>query len=218
MENYINKAIEGQSKKTIDSADILCFVERKVGGEAFEVKGGYKAFASIIVFLCEKGDLLPVKSSGTNGRNPQLYNKYRILCKDKKKPEDELQHEIQSLHPRLDKGYYYRNPQSFREDRDYVLMLSQYLGDSTKSKSLIYRCTMNERSFEIFNNEKFLESKGRTLLKRLGLSLNDLNCYKTLEAFFYILFQPKEKLNILIIENKEEIIQRELFQTFYNNI
>ncbi|OPZ91599.1 MAG: hypothetical protein BWY74_01918 [Firmicutes bacterium ADurb.Bin419] len=203
MENYINKAIEGQSKKTIDSADILCFVERKVGGEAFEVKGGYKAFASIIVFLCEKGDLLPVKSSGTNGRNPQLYNKYRILCKDKKKPEDELQHEIQSLHPRLDKGYYYRNPQSFREDRDYVLMLSQYLGDSTKSKSLIYRCTMNERSFEIFNNEKFLESKGRTLLKRLGLSLNDLNCYKTLEAFFYILFQPKEKLNILIIENKD---------------
>ncbi len=203
MENYINKAIKIQSKKTFDIADILCLVEKNTGGETFEVKGGYKAFAGVIDSLCEKEELLPVKASGTNGRNPYLYNKYRILCKDKNKLSDEMQHEIQSLHPGLDKGYYFRNPEVYREDRDYVLMLSQFLGDSSKSKSLKFRCTMNERSFEIFNNEKFLASKGRTLLKRLGFSIKDLNCYKTLEAFFYILFQPKERLNILVVENKD---------------
>lgn len=94
---------------------------------------GYKAFAGIIDSLLERGELLPVKASGTNGRNPYLYNKYRL----------------------------------------------------------------------VFNNEKFLDSKGATLLKRLGFSIKDLNCYKTLEAFFYILFKPKERLNVLIIENKD---------------
>ena len=203
MEKYIYKVIESQSKKVVKIADILISVERQFGGEDFEIKGGYRTFADVIKQFCEKGLLLPVKVSGTNGRNPSLYNKYRILYEDKKHLEDDLLNELQSLHPKLDKSYYYKNPDVYREDRDYVLMLSDYFLEDFESKSLKFRCTMNERSFEVFNNEKFLESKGRVLLKRLGLSLKDLNCYKTLEAFFYILFQPKDRLNILIIENKD---------------
>ncbi len=203
MENSILKIIESQSKKVFEIADILSNVERKLGGEDFEIKGGYRTFTEVIKQFCEKGLLVPVKVSGTNGRNPSLYNKYKILHKDKKQLEDWLLHELQSLHPKLDKSYYYKNPDVYREDRDYVLMLSQYLLEDFESKSLKFRCTMNERSFEVFNNEKFLESRGRVLLKRLGLSLKDLNCYKTLEAFFYILFQPQDRLNILIIENKD---------------
>lgn len=203
MENSIYKIIESQTKKAFEIADILSNIERKLGGEDFEIKGGYRAFANVIKQLCEEGLITPVKASGTNGRNPSLYNKYRILYKDNKQLDDKHLYELQSLHPKLDKSYYYKNPDEYREDRDYVLMLSKYLLEDFENKSLKFRCTMNERSFEIFNNEKFLESRGRVLLKRLGLSLEDLNCYKTLEAFFYILFQPKDKLNILIIENKD---------------
>jgi len=203
MENIIYKIIESQSKKVFETADILSNIERKLGSENFELKGGYRTFAHVIEQFCEEGMITPVKASGTNGRNPSLYNKYRILIKDKKQLDDELLHELQSLHPKLDKSYYYKNPEAYREDRDYVLMLSKYLLEDFENKSLKFRCTMNERSFEIFNNEKFLESRGKVLLKRLGLSFTDLNCYKTLEAFLYILFQPKYKLNILIIENKD---------------
>ncbi|WP_010244160.1 Wadjet anti-phage system protein JetD domain-containing protein [Acetivibrio cellulolyticus] len=203
MEKFIYKIIESQSKKVIEIADILISVERKLGGDDFEIKGGYRTFADIIKEFCEKGILIPVKVSGTNGRNPSLHNKYRISYEDKKQLEDGLFHELQSLHPKLDKSYYFKNPDVYREDRNYVLMLSEFLLKHFESKSLKFRCTMNERSFEIFNNEKFLESRGKVLLKRLGLSFNDLNCYKTLEAFFYILFKPQASLTILIIENKD---------------
>lgn len=205
MESIIYKTIENHSKKVIEVCDILSEVERHFRGEDFEIKGGYRTFAAFINSFCEKGLLLPVKASRTNGRNPLLYNRYRIVMpdRDKKQISQEVMHELQSLHPKLDKGFYFNNPASYKEDNNYVLMLSQYFLDSSQSKSLKYRCTMNERSFEILNDEKFLESRGKVILRRLGLSLQDLNCYKTLEAFFYILFEPKDRLNVLIIENKD---------------
>jgi hypothetical protein len=175
-----------------------------LAGENFEINGGYRVFAAYIMEFCEKGFLMPVKSSGTNGRNPSLVNRYKItLPGGNERPCEELLNELHSIHPRLDKGYYFRNPDAYEKDRKCILILSDYLLDNERSSSLKYRCTMNERSFEIFNDEKFLEYSGKVLLKRLGLSLQDLNCYKTLEAFFYILFEPKERLNILIIENKD---------------
>lgn len=203
MKNFICKIVENCSKKVIQSSDILLELEKQFGIDGFELKGGYRSFADFINSFCEGGLLSPVKASGINGRNPSLYNKYRILTDNNNKLSDELITQLQSLPPKLDKSYYFRNLKAYKEDREYILMLSQYLLDSTASRSLEYRCTLNERSFEIFNNEKFLESRGRVLLKRLGLSFEDLNCYKTLEAFFYILFEPKERLNILIIENKD---------------
>ncbi|HHV29134.1 Wadjet anti-phage system protein JetD domain-containing protein [Acetivibrio mesophilus] len=203
MERLIYQALEKHTKKVIETYDILLKAEKQFGVDGFELKGGYRSFAAFINVFCDKGILSPVKASGINGRNPPLYNKYRILIDNENKLSDELILELQSLNPKLDKSYYFRNPEAYKEDREYILMLSQYLLDSASSRSLEYRCTMNERSFEIFNNEKFLESHGRTLLKRLGLSFEDLNCYKTLEAFFYILFEPKDSLNILIIENKD---------------
>jgi hypothetical protein len=203
MENCVYKIIENQNKKVIETADLLFVAERQFGGEVFELKGGYRAFAAVIDGFCEKGLISPVKASGINSRNPSLYNKYRVLINTKKQLCEEHMQELQSLHPKLDKGFYFKNPDEYRKDRDYVLMLSDYLLDSNQNNTLKYRCTMNERSFEIFNNEKLLESKGKVLLKRLGLSLEGLNCYKTHEAFFYILFEPKERLNVLIVENKD---------------
>ena len=203
MENCVYKIIENQNKKVIETADLLFVVERQFGGEVFELKGGYRAFAAVIDSFCDKGLISPMKASGLNSRNPSLYKKYRVLINTRKQLSEEHMQELQSLHPKLDKGFYFKNPDEYRKDRDYVLMLSDYLLDSNQNNTLKYRCTMNERSFEIFNNEKFLESKGNVLLKRLRLSLEDLNCYKTHEAFFYILFEPKERLNILIIENKD---------------
>ncbi len=203
MEDIIYNIIEKQTKKVIDICEMLNEAERQCGSEAFDIKGGYGSFSSVIKKLCGKGIIAPVKSSGSNGRNPSLHNKYKILSGKEVSLSNELMNELQSLHPKLDKGYYYRNPKCYNEDRCYILMLSDYLIGNSAAESLKYRCTMNERSFEIFNNEKFLGAEGKVILKRLGLSLQDINCYKTLEAFFYIRFGIEESLNILIIENKD---------------
>ncbi|MDQ2085040.1 DUF2220 family protein [Herbivorax sp. ANBcel31] len=201
MDNFIYKLIDNHPKKSIEIFDLLLKVEKHFKSDDFELKGGYRAFAFAIYDFCQKGILYPVKTSKTNGRNPLLYNKYRIILK--KEYDSTHLEELNSFHPKLDKSFYHRNSKAYKEDRNYILELSKYLSDIEKSSWLNHRCTMNERSFEIFNDEKFLDKKGRVLLKRLGISLDDLNCYKALEAFFYILFEIKEKLNVLIIENKE---------------
>jgi len=204
MEKSTYEIIKGYSKKIIETSELLSITERHFSGENFEIHGGYRSFVSCIMDFCSKGFLVPIKSSGTNGRNPMLFNRYKITLPAKKeKPGEELLNELQSIPPRLDKGYYFKNHDAYEKDRKYILMLSDYLLDNSRSSSLKYRCTMIVRWFEIFNDEKFLEYSGKVLIKRLGLSLQDLNCYKTLEAFFYILFEPKERLNVLIIENKD---------------
>ncbi|TYQ18427.1 UNVERIFIED_CONTAM: uncharacterized protein DUF2220 [Acetivibrio alkalicellulosi] len=205
MDKFIYNLIVNNSKKNIETPQIISKAEEHFGSEGFEIKGGYRELVSVINDFCLKDILSPVKASKTNGRNPALYNKYRIILKkdDDKEDFNRLLNELKSIHPKLDKDFYHRNPNIYKDDREYVLMISKYLLDELKSCSLNYRCTMNERSFEIFNDEKFLDGKGKVILKRLGISMEDLNCYKTLEAFFYILFEPKERINILIIENKD---------------
>ena len=64
---------------------------------------------------------------------------------------------------------------------------------------------VNERSFQLFNDEKFLNSRqGQQILERIGITVTDLNCYLTYEPFFYYRNQTDggEK-NVLIIENKD---------------
>ncbi|HDR4873408.1 TPA: DUF2399 domain-containing protein [Bacillus cereus] len=75
---------------------------------------------------------------------------------------------------------------------------------------------MNERSFELFHDEKILKRhQGKTLLNRLGISYDELICYETHEPFFYIKSwkQQRNNLHVLIIENKDTYFSiKRLFQ------
>lgn len=79
--------------------------------------------------------------------------------------------------------------------------------------------TINERSYQIFQNEKLLKER-EDIIKKLGLTLQDLKCYETYEPFFY--YENKEfiKGKILIIENKDTFwtIQNVVKTTKYKNI
>lgn len=213
----------------IETRDILMMTEEQLGALKFELEGGYQKFASIIEDLCNQGVLSPVKNSGIYPRNPPLALRYRVNTSNLKEgistgEEEDLRRELISIYPEIKKTYYLKNLKQYKKDRDYILKLHNYLLNKEKSKFLKYRYTLNERSFEIFNDEKYLAQHGEALLKRLGMSLDSLNCYKTYEAFFYILYNRNDankdikkdtnlnqnresnscnKYNALIIENKD---------------
>ena len=64
--------------------------------------------------------------------------------------------------------------------------------------------SVNERSFALFGDEKFLASSaGRRLLQRLGIDYARLHCYETFEPFFYYSLAPREHNDVLIVENKD---------------
>lgn len=72
--------------------------------------------------------------------------------------------------------------------------------------------TVNERSYELFGDEKFLQgaesgrSRGKIILNRLGLDYRDLGCRETLEPFFSFIektFHSTTDRQIFIIENRD---------------
>lgn len=161
----------------------------------------YHSLVSFIIEEIEAGFIDPIKASGTNGKTPALYNRYRVirLEVDNEKYEDEL---MFNLHSSLKIDYYLKNIDKYKEDREYVLKLSNYIANH--KKLLNESVSINERSFEIWGREKYLQKEGGArILKNLGLSIEDLNIYETTEPLSYYSHHKNIPQNVLILENKD---------------
>ena len=106
-------------------------------------------------YIAEKsktGEFVPIKNSGLNGKNPPLYNVYWQIEEEKESNEfdDELNFK---LSPKLSMEYYKKRIEQYRKDRDAILKLSEFLKND--SDKLIRSESVNERSFEIWGDEKF---------------------------------------------------------------
>ena len=150
-----------------------------------------------IIELTEKGILIPIKSSGTNGnQKTPLFMRYTIHINTVQIPPDE----IYALHPRLQaNGYLFRNREQFVKNKIFLQRLSEWLTHHKSNDTMSRR----ERSFSIFGEEKELDNHLK-LLECIGISPETLCCYKTPEQCFsdYIPVR-KSKLTLLICENKD---------------
>lgn len=157
-------------------------------------EGSYEEFAELVKrWECE-GNVLPIKSSGFNGYFPPLYEKYRVIPIISSQDYRET---LNIFHLKMDLSFYMDRPKEWENDKLYIERIHTFLSEG---KSEL--CTINERSFELFQHEKWLHEKGEELLKRTGLSWEDLGCYPTYEPFMYYQVNGLVK-RILIIENKD---------------
>ena len=151
--------------------------------------------------LIEENKIKPVKASGTNGKKPALYREYWILEKQKDYSHaiEEIKYTFSTM---LSVDYYLAHPDVYEKDRTYVLMLNQYLKEHRNK--LEQPESWNERSFEIWNREKFLDrEQGKTILKRCGIQPEELNIYRSAEPLAYYTHTRKTPQNLLILENKD---------------
>ena len=154
-----------------------------------------------ILSLLEQEKIKPVKNSGKNGKKPALYNSYWIVEqeKDYSDLEDELKYR---LHPMISVDYYLSHLKEYEQDRQWVLLLDQYLRN--RQKLLSCPESVNERSFEIWNREKFLaKEQGMRILKCCSLETDFLNIYGTAEPLPYYSHTRMTPQNLLILENKD---------------
>ncbi|WP_058484992.1 Wadjet anti-phage system protein JetD domain-containing protein [Defluviitalea phaphyphila] len=161
----------------------------------------YDKYYKIVSMLIEEGVLKGVKSLGFNGRRDPMYKKFHIL----KETIDysKARQEIKTLYFDFDTSYYYKNPRKYLEHKKYIDRLNNFY--VSHKDQLKYPASINERSYQIFHEEKLLKSKEsiiKTIFKNLGLDYNDLNIYNTPEPFFYHMVN-KEYENVLIVENKD---------------
>ena len=125
--------------------------------------------------LLEKGEIKPVKASKGNGKKPTLYREYWIIeeQKDYSSYIEEIKYTFSTM---LSVDYYLGRPDMYEKDRVWVLMLNEYLKKHTDA--LLTPESLNERSFEIWHREKFLDrEQGKKILKRCGLNVEALNVH-----------------------------------------
>ena len=161
----------------------------------------YESQYDYIRSLLENGKLRPVKVSGTNGKKPALYREYWI--EEEKRDYSVLEEELKyHITPQISVDYYLAHLDIYEQDRPWVLLLNRYL--KTQRECLSYSESLNERSFEIWHQEKFFtKGTGRRILKRCGISEEFLNIYGTTEPLAYYSHTRFVPQNILILENKD---------------
>ncbi|MEW6662310.1 MAG: Wadjet anti-phage system protein JetD domain-containing protein [Bacillota bacterium] len=202
MRQLVEQYLASQPKKNIDTIELEGYVQSSLG-ENYLPAGGYHRLVQAVEELCREGVLAPVNSSGHNGRTPSLYRRYRKITA----PRDTSHHqELLACHPRLSLAKYWNDPGAYLQDQQSIRALDRFFKDPVAASTLAGSYTVNERSFQIFRDEKFLSlPAGRNLLQQLGLGLTDLGCFETYEPFFYVDYgaAPEERRYLLVVENKD---------------
>ena len=155
-----------------------------------------KELYTIIQEYIDKNILSPIKNSGYSYEQPFVYKKYRIIKDD----YSEILEEISEIKI-LDMKYYRNHPDEFQKDKEKILKINNYFYTKPQNDMVL---SINERSLEIFNDEKFLASDDCSkLLTKLKLKVEDFNIYKTPEIFMYYRNKNISSNKILIVENKD---------------
>jgi len=206
LKDIFNKYINFNYKKNLggEMKSIKATEKKKITLDEISKFYGISEYPKLVMCIKElinSEDIKPIKSSKTNGKKPALYNAYTVIVDrpDYSKYNDELKFNIHSC---LKIDYYLKFTEKYIEDRGYVLDLSNYL---EKNKDLLsIAISINERSFEIWKEEKFLQKHGGIrILKNLGLTVENLNVYETTEPLVYYSHHKNTPQNVIIIENKD---------------
>ncbi len=214
MKELVYSYLKSLTQKRVKTIDIQNYLYQKLGQKQFLQLGGYSALANTLKQLEIEEVIRPIKAWKTNGKSPILYNGYQYIEKSPQLDQEVRKKLMTQFHPVINVAYYLTHPAEYQKDEHYLNALNVFLKYKQEYRQL-EPISVNERSFQIFTDEKFLNSThGQTLLQRVALSIADLNCYQTHEPFFYYrCYNNQQSLNVLIVENKDTFISlKKLFQ------
>ncbi len=174
-------------------------IEEKYIRDTFQVND-YEEYAKIIKKLTSDKIIKGVKSQGNNGMIPPLYKIYQV--EKERKDYSEYILEIKLLSPLFNVEDYIKRVEKYVNNREWILKLDKFLKE--KYIELKEELSINERSFQIFGEEKFLKENYKAIFEINPLLEKELNFYKTPEPFFsYDIDIYKNELKALIFENKD---------------
>ena len=161
-----------------------------------------KIINNILKNLEEKGYIQPLKTTNKNLQGS--FVKYKIL-KLKEENEEKIKEEILKLDKKIKIDYFLKHPKEYIKHKKIIIPINEFIKQTNGGK--IETITVNERSYQIYKNEKCLK-ENEEILKKLGLTYKDLYAYDTYEPFFYYInteyeIRKLKNKTILIIENKD---------------
>ncbi len=182
--------------------DLEKYIQSKLGGaSAYQAAGGYQNFYQLLKKLEADSEIRPIKNAEFNQRQPLLKKRWQLI---KKESSGWQEKEILKLSRQLKLNYYLKRPEQQTEELKQKLFM---LVDFLKTKSKREWASREERSLELFADEKFLSrTEGKKLLNNLNLNLAELKAQQYNHLFVYWTLKPTELKNILIMENHSAFI------------
>ena len=202
MKGTVAKLISEQKHSTVTVITIEKRVKklnRNIVGHLF-----YKELAEVFLALESDGIVVPMKSAKVYSRDPRIRDKYKKVVE--KENNEELKLEMMTkFHSSISISNYLSDIVQYEKDKEYLMRISDFLSNAIYSEGAKQgEISINERSYELFGDEKFLDSpQGRKILMTIKIGINELKCYKTYEPFFYYGMVSGPSGNILIVENKD---------------
>lgn len=194
MDKKIRKIISNYKNKRFETIELEKEMKKSCYDKSIIFE--YIEFAKAINLLVDEEKIKPVLASKMNNMQPSLYKKY---MKVDRMIEVVPASELIGYHPKMKMASFKTDRKRYEKVKPYIKKISDFLFHP--DKEII---TINERSLELFDNEKSLDSEnGRKLLSLIGLTLDDLYCEKTYEPFFYYEMRVDKVENVLIVENKD---------------
>ncbi|WP_394926701.1 Wadjet anti-phage system protein JetD domain-containing protein [uncultured Robinsoniella sp.] len=159
----------------------------------------YRQLYDILEELCESKQIAPIKKSGMTSFYPAVYQEYKKLSASV--DYSCYLSEIAALNPGLNISGYLEKPGEYKELQEGICRLSEMLWKD--DPRLRQRMSVKEKSFAIWGDEKYLESKsGSRILSFNRFDGDSLNFYYAPEPFFCRVFDQIEG-DVIVIENKD---------------
>lgn len=202
MKSLLHRIVRAWPTTTIDTYALEERVRESFPTTAdYQMQGGYGALAIAIDTAVREGWLTEVKRAPSNGREPALKARYRRVREAENR--DEIERVVLSLHAAIDSSYYRTAPLGHWErDRSAILALDRFLRRADAAAEMAIPCSLNERSLQVFGDEKALRERGQHLLHRLGLTWSWLQVVEMTEPFSAEKYQLPVR-QVLVVENQD---------------
>ncbi|MBM7614030.1 Wadjet anti-phage system protein JetD domain-containing protein [Alkaliphilus hydrothermalis] len=211
---------ESKNKKRFDITTLESYVITGCRGvQNYVDKGGYNEFYNQIMDLKEKKHIKEIGASEYNRMNPPLKARWQITSEEVKHNWDPSK--ILKYSDVLDFAYYKKNP-SLQSDLEWEYIENIY--GFIKNRDQKKWASIEERSLELFYDEKFLIQKKETLkgkygiLSRLKLTNEDLKMKRYGEMFIHWNRGVQNVKNIIILENHSTFFTYKRFVEKYEEI
>jgi hypothetical protein len=177
---------------------------KRISLEQLQKESKEESYQKQYQYICqmlEHQKIRPVKASPLNGKTPALHQSYWVV-----EEEPDYAAQIEELKyklvPAIHTDYYLKRPDVYEEERKWVRLLNRYFLQLGKTEP--ESVSLNERSFQIWGREKFLQrEQGKKILAHCGVALEQLFVYETTEPLAYYSGSRQVPQTILILENKD---------------
>lgn len=202
IKSFLSKYKESNRKRFDLNALENYVVDSCKGHNLYLANGGYFKLYDEIMLLKQNKYIKEIEASGYNGLNPPLKTRWQIIQEEDNPKWDKSK--ILQLSDYLDFSYYINHP-IYQTDLEWEYIENIY--NFLKISELREWASIEERSLELFYDEKFLKNRKETtkgkygILKRLRLSYEELKMKKYGEMFIYWNPGIQHIKNIIILEN-----------------